>query len=223
MKMKIQVVVFCVMTLCRDAVGYQRFGGPFCLVLWQEGILLHQYILKMEAGRPSETLLYINTSWRWRWDGSPKRWNPITSLHFQDGRRIVLRILDSYRIVSPWRWRQHSPPKRSNLTTSLHGEDVVSMDLQNVSPITSLNPEYGRSTALRNVVYPPTLLSLSLSLAPQPSLGLGLLHKFRLNFLEASQEFSFLQGRVVSPTPIPHPGGPGLCICIPQRQGDYPF
>jgi hypothetical protein len=29
-------------------------------------------------------------------------------------------------------------------------------------------------------------------LAPQPSLGLGLLLKIRLNFLEASQQFSFL-------------------------------
>jgi hypothetical protein len=74
-------------------------------------------------------------------------------------------------------------------------------------------------------------LSLSLSLAPQPSLGLGLLHKIRLNFLEASQQFSFLQARVVSPTPNPHPGGPSLCIYIPQRQGGpvippgtgYPF
>jgi hypothetical protein len=37
--------------------------------------------------------------------------------------------------------------------------------------------------------------------------------------LEASQQFSFLQGGVVSPTPNPHPGGPGLCIYIPQRQG----
>jgi hypothetical protein len=43
----------------------------------------------------------------------------------------------------------------------------------------------------------------SLPLAPQPSLGLGLLHKIQLNFVEASQQFSFLQGRVVSPTPIP--------------------
>jgi hypothetical protein len=64
---------------------------------------------------------------------------------------------------------------------------------------------------------------LLLSLAPQPSLGLGLLHKIRLNFLEASQQFSLLQDRVVSPTPNPHPGGPGLCIYIPQRQGGYPF
>jgi hypothetical protein len=56
-------------------------------------------------------------------------------------------------------------------------------------------------------------------LDPQPSLGLGLLHKIRLNFLEASKQISFLQGRVVSPTPNPHPGGPGLCIYIPQRQG----
>jgi hypothetical protein len=30
----------------------------------------------------------------------------------------------------------------------------------------------------------------------------------------------FLQGRVVSPTPNPHPGGPGLYIYIPHRQGD---
>jgi hypothetical protein len=64
---------------------------------------------------------------------------------------------------------------------------------------------------------------LLLSLAPQPSLGLGLLHKIRLNFLEASQQFSFLQGRVVSPAPNSHPGGPGLCIYIPQRQGGYQF
>jgi hypothetical protein len=41
--------------------------------------------------------------------------------------------------------------------------------------------------------------------------------------LQASQQFSFLQGRVVSPTPNPHPGGPGLCIYILQRQGGYPF
>jgi hypothetical protein len=64
---------------------------------------------------------------------------------------------------------------------------------------------------------------LLLSLATQPSLGLGLLLKIGLNFLEASQQFSFLQGRVVSPTLKPHPGGPGLCIHIPQREGRYPF
>jgi hypothetical protein len=44
-----------------------------------------------------------------------------------------------------------------------------------------------------------------------------------LNFLEASQQFPFLQGRVVSPTPNPHPGGLGLCIYNPQRQSGYPF
>jgi hypothetical protein len=60
-------------------------------------------------------------------------------------------------------------------------------------------------------------------LAPQPSLGLGLLHKIWLNFLEASQQFSFLQVRVISSTPNPHPREPGLCIYIPQRQGGYPF
>jgi hypothetical protein len=61
------------------------------------------------------------------------------------------------------------------------------------------------------------------SLAPQPSLGLGFLHKTQLNFLEASQQFSFLQGRVVSPTSNTHLGGPGLCIYIPQRQGATHF
>jgi hypothetical protein len=65
------------------------------------------------------------------------------------------------------------------------------------------------------------LLLLLLSLAAQPSLGFLL--KIRLNFLEASQQFSFLEGRVFIPTPKPHPGGPGLCIYIPQRQGVYPF
>jgi hypothetical protein len=44
-----------------------------------------------------------------------------------------------------------------------------------------------------------------LSLAPQPSLGLGLLHKIRLNFVEASQQLSFLQGKVVAPRPTPMP------------------
>jgi hypothetical protein len=34
------------------------------------------------------------------------------------------------------------------------------------------------------------LLLLLLSLAPQPSLGIGLLHKIRLNFVEASQFFT---------------------------------
>jgi hypothetical protein len=66
-------------------------------------------------------------------------------------------------------------------------------------------------------------LLLLLSLAPQSSLGLGFLHKIQLNFLEASQKFSFLQGRIFSPTPNPNPGGPDLCIYIPQRQGGYPF
>jgi hypothetical protein len=60
--------------------------------------------------------------------------------------------------------------------------------------------------------------ALLLSLDPQPSLGFGLLHKIRLNFVEVSQQFAFLQGRVVSPTPNPHPGGPDLCIYISQRQ-----
>jgi hypothetical protein len=44
---------------------------------------------------------------------------------------------------------------------------------------------------------------LLLSSAPQPSLGLGLLHKIRLNFLEASQQFSFYMVGLLAPRPTP--------------------
>jgi hypothetical protein len=47
--------------------------------------------------------------------------------------------------------------------------------------------------------------------------------QIRLNFMEASQQFSFLQGRVVSPTPNPHPAGPGLCILYPPEAGWLPI
>jgi hypothetical protein len=42
-------------------------------------------------------------------------------------------------------------------------------------------------------------------------------------FLGGFSTIFFLQGRVVSPTPNPHPGRPGLCIYILQRQNGYPF
>jgi hypothetical protein len=42
-------------------------------------------------------------------------------------------------------------------------------------------------------------------------------------FLGGFSTIFFLQDRVVSPTPNPHPGGPGLYIYIPHRQGGYPF
>jgi hypothetical protein len=48
------------------------------------------------------------------------------------------------------------------------------------------------------------LALLSSFLGSTAQLGLGLLHKIRLNFLEASQQFSFLQDRVISPTHNPH-------------------
>jgi hypothetical protein len=87
-------------------------------------------------------------------------------------------------------------------------------------------PPFVQPVTQRYTDWPITALHISvtlLSLTPQPSLGLGLLHKIQLNFLQASQQFSFLQGRVVSPTSSPHPGGPGICIYIPQRKGGYPF
>jgi hypothetical protein len=43
--MKVQIAVFLVVTPCRDAAGYQRFGGPCCLQLQGE----------VEAARSSET------------------------------------------------------------------------------------------------------------------------------------------------------------------------
>jgi hypothetical protein len=79
------------------------------------------------------------------------------------------------------------------------------------------------AASIRHTVYEIFFFFFLLSLAPQPSLGLGLLHKIQLNFLEASQQFPFLRGRIVSSMPNPHPGGPSFCIYIPQRQGGYPF
>jgi hypothetical protein len=42
-------------------------------------------------------------------------------------------------------------------------------------------------------------------------------------FLGGFSTIFFFTGRVVSPTHNHHPGGPGLCIYIPQRQSGYPF
>jgi hypothetical protein len=50
-----------------------------------------------------------------------------------------------------------------------------------------------------------TNVSFLLSLAPQLTLGLGLLHKIRLNFLEASQQISFYRVGLLAPRPIPIP------------------
>jgi hypothetical protein len=49
MAMKIQVMVFWVLTPCSDVVGYQIFRGPYYLQLQGE--------VKMEAARSSETLV----------------------------------------------------------------------------------------------------------------------------------------------------------------------
>jgi hypothetical protein len=57
---------------------------------------------------------------------------------------------------------------------------------------------------LHNLYASPYIILL-LSLAPQPSLGLGLLHKIRLNFLEASQQCSFYRVGLLAPRPTPIP------------------
>jgi hypothetical protein len=64
---------------------------------------------------------------------------------------------------------------------------------------------------------------LHFSLAPQPSLGLGLLHKIRLNFLEASQQFSFYRVVLLAPRSIPIPEDQASVFNIPQSQGGYLF
>jgi hypothetical protein len=58
-------------------------------------------------------------------------------------------------------------------------------------------------------------INIILSLAPQSSLGLGL-NKIQLNFLEASQQFSFLQGRVVIPRPTPIPEDQASVFIFPR-------
>jgi hypothetical protein len=63
------------------------------------------------------------------------------------------------------------------------------------------------------------LLLLLLSLAPQPSLGLDLLHKTRLNFLEASQQFSFYRVGLLAPRPTSIPEGQAS-VCFGENEED---
>jgi hypothetical protein len=83
------------------------------------------------------------------------------------------------------------------------------------------NTSHNRFTGFVNIYIAYILSTFFFSLAPQPSLGLGILRNLLpLKIAKFLGGFStiFLQGRVVSTTPNPHPGGPGLCIYIPQRQ-----
>jgi hypothetical protein len=69
----------------------------------------------------------------------------------------------------------------------------------------------------RNTLYYLSFLGSTAQLRPWPP------PQNPAEFLGGFSRIFFLQGRVVSPTPNPHPRGPGLCIHIPQRQGGYPF
>jgi hypothetical protein len=60
------------------------------------------------------------------------------------------------------------------------------------------------------------LLLLLLSLAPQPSLGLGHLSKSDWISWRLLNNFLFYRVGLLAPRPNPHPGGPGLCIYIPR-------
>jgi hypothetical protein len=53
---KIQAEVFWVVTPCSVVVGYQRFGGPYCLYLRSD--------VRIEAAWTSETLVFYNTTRR---------------------------------------------------------------------------------------------------------------------------------------------------------------
>jgi hypothetical protein len=64
---------------------------------------------------------------------------------------------------------------------------------------------------------PPPFLGSTAQLRPWPP------PQNLAEFLGGFSTILFLQGRVVSPMPNPHPKGPGLCIYISQRQGGYPF
>jgi hypothetical protein len=115
------------------------------------------------------------------------------------------------------------PPTKINLPININHKSMAFVVMGRTDIFCLWQKSEGTDFPFRNISIFNGEMFLLLSLAPQPSLGLGLLHKIRLNFLEASQHFSFLQDRVVSPTPNIHPGGPGLCIYIHQRQGGYPF
>jgi hypothetical protein len=73
------------------------------------------------------------------------------------------------------------------------------------------------------VVVVVVVVVVVISLVPQPKLGLGLLHKIRLNFLEASQQFSFYRIGLLAPRQTPIPENQTSVFYIPQRQGGYPF
>jgi hypothetical protein len=60
------------------------------------------------------------------------------------------------------------------------------------------------------------ILPLLLSLAPQPSLGLGLLHKIQLNFLKASKQFSFYRVGLLAPRPTPIPEDQASVFIFPR-------
>jgi hypothetical protein len=68
------------------------------------------------------------------------------------------------------------------------------------------------STYSEYCVYSSSFLGSTAQLRPWPPL------RNPAEFLGGFSTIFFLQSKVVSPTPNPHPGGPGLCIYNPQRQ-----
>jgi hypothetical protein len=67
--MKIQIVVFWVMILCSDVVGYQHFGGPRCIhfqgpKFWYPAISLHGITTQKIAGRKNRSYIFLEKIWR---------------------------------------------------------------------------------------------------------------------------------------------------------------
>jgi hypothetical protein len=66
-------------------------------------------------------------------------------------------------------------------------DNFVHMSVSSLLMFFYIFPEFFPEGSTSFTSYAVQILSFFLSLAPQPSLGLGLLHKIGLNFLEASQ------------------------------------
>jgi hypothetical protein len=207
------------------------------LGLWRNRIMSTMSYRRIEGVEASPRILDLGTRWRWVVSFTPRPLYPKgRSSRYPLDRRMGGPQSRSGRekFPAPTGTRTPDHPARSPALyrwaiTALSNikQEVIYIYLTRShlsSPLSKneFSPFFSNKFYWNNCIFCLFFFFL-LSLAPQPSLGLGLLHKIRMSFLEASQQFSFLQGRVFSPTSNPHLGGPGLCICIPQRRGGYPF
>jgi hypothetical protein len=141
---KIQVVVFCVMTPCSGRIptfrrtmlspssgwsalsrkvypdvgpSHRSKRSPRTFLFYHINIWRHnpQDHDSSLYPRPIEFTLKMDAT------GPPKRWYTTASLHGVITKKTATWISIQAPFTSPWRWTQHSPPKRWNPITSLHG------------------------------------------------------------------------------------------------------